>query len=202
MQTEDNLQMPEEALETAETMEKKKVDIKKEIISWALALGSAVIIALIIRTFLFEPIRVQGNSMNDTLANGEIMMVTKPEYLLGSPKAGDVIICKYPERKEYFVKRLMGVPGDVIQVQQNVVYRNGEALEEPYLTPERNDDGFSMAPFTLGDGEYFVMGDNRDNSHDSRNYYGYNAPTALTRDQIVGHVSCVLFPLDKIRGIE
>ena len=86
----------------------------------------------------------------------------------------------------------MGLPGDVIEVRSNVVYRNGEALDEPYLTPERNNDGFSMAPFTLGDDEYFVMGDNRDNSHDCRNYYGCGSPAALTRDMIIGHVRCVV----------
>ena len=58
----------------------------------------------------------------------------------------------------------------------------------------RNDNGFSMAPFTLGEDEYFVMGDNRDNSHDSRNYYDYFTPAALTRDMIIGHVRCVVFP--------
>ncbi|MDD3411450.1 MAG: signal peptidase I [Eubacteriales bacterium] len=182
--------------------EKKPKNVKKEILSWILTLGSAVVIALLIRTFLFEPIRVDGGSMMDTLQNGEIMFVTKPEYLFGEPQRGDVVICKYPGRTENFVKRLMGVPGDVIEVRSNVVYRNGEALEEPYLTADRNDDGFSMEAYTLGEGEYFVMGDNRDNSHDCRNYYGYGQPTALTRDQIIGHVRCVLFPFSGIRGIE
>ncbi|NLI20203.1 MAG: signal peptidase I [Clostridiales bacterium] len=181
---------------------KKKKDVKKEILSWILTLGSAVVIALLIRTFLFEPIRVDGQSMCDTLQNNEIMFVTKPEYLLGEPQRGDVVICKYPGRTENFVKRLMGVPGDTIEVRDNVVYRNGEALDEPYLTPDRNNDGFSMDPMMLGDDEYFVMGDNRDNSHDSRNYYGYGKPATLTRSQIIGHVQFVVFPFDKIRGIE
>ncbi len=209
MQIEEKMQLGPESLnevgsteiETAETGTKKK-NVKKEIISWVLTLGAAVVIALVIRTFLFEPIRVDGGSMSDTLANGEIMLVTKPEYLFGEPSLGDVVICKYPGRTEYFVKRLMGGPGDVIEVKSNVVYRNGAALEEPYLTGDRNNDGFSMTAFTLGEGEYFVMGDNRDNSHDSRNYYGADVPAALTRDQIVGHVRCVLFPFDGIRGIE
>lgn len=182
--------------------EKKPVDIKKEILSWVLTLGAAVIIALLIRTFLFEPIRVDGNSMCDTLQNGEIMLVTKPEYLFGDPQLGDVVICKYPGRTENFVKRVMGTPGDVLEIVNNVVYRNGEVVDEPYLTEERNDNGFSMAAVTLGDDEYFVMGDNRDNSHDSRNYYGYTQPSALTRDMIFGHVQFVMFPFNSFRGIE
>jgi len=182
--------------------EKKKVDVKKEIISWILTLSVAVIAALAIRTLIFEPVRVDGSSMADTLQNGEVMLVTKPEYLLGDPQFGDVVICKYPGRTEKFVKRVMGVPGDELMIISNVVYRNGEPLDEPYLTPDRNDNGFSMAPFKLGDDEYFVMGDNRDNSHDSRNYYNYLTPAALTRDMIIGKVRAVVFPFGSIRGIE
>jgi len=200
----ERIEQENEQLETEQKPEdqKKKTNVKKEIISWVLTLGAAAIAALVIRTFLFEPIRVDGQSMCDTLQDGEIMLVTKPEYLLGDPEFGDVVICKYPGRTENFVKRVMGVPGDEIAILFNIVFRNGEPLEEPYLTPERNDNGFSMAPFTLGEGEYFVMGDNRDNSHDSRNYYNYQTPAALTRDMIIGHVRCVLFPFDSIRGIE
>jgi len=182
--------------------QKKPIDVKKEIISWVVTLAAAVIAALVIRTFLFEPIRVDGQSMADTLQDGEIMLVTKPEYLVGDPEFGDVVICKYPGRTENFVKRIMGVPGDEIAILNNIVFRNGEPLNEPYLTPDRNNNGFSMLPFSLGEDEYFVMGDNRDNSHDSRNYYDYRTPAALTRDMIVGHVRCVLFPFDQIRGIE
>ena len=157
---------------------------------------------MLIRTFLFEPIYVDGQSMCDTLQDREVMLVTKPEYIFGQPQRGDVVICKYPGRTENFVKRLMAVPGDTIEVRSNVVYINGVALDEPYLTPSRNDDGFSMDPMTLTDDQYFVMGDNRDNSHDSRNYYGYGKPATLTRSQIIGHVRCVIFPFSNIRGIK
>lgn len=201
--TEQNIQGQAEGVTGEASAEAgKKNSVKREILSWILTLGAAVVIALFIRTLLFEPIRVDGASMNDTLADGEIMIVTKPEYIFGQPTVGDVVICRYPGRTEYFVKRLMGGPGDTIQVINNVVYRNGEALDEPYLTPERNNNGFSMEPFALGEDEYFVMGDNRDNSHDSRNYYADGSPAALTRNQIVGHVQFVVFPFDKIRGIE
>jgi len=182
--------------------EKKPTNWKKELVSWILTFVVAVAIALPVRTFIFEPIRVDGESMCDTLQDGEVMIVTKPEYLVGDPQRGDVIICKYPGRKENFVKRVMGVPGDVISIISNVAFRNAEAVDEPYLTPSRNDNGFSMAPFELGEGEYFVMGDNRDSSHDSRNYYSYSKPAAITRDMIVGHVRWVVFPFDNIRGVE
>lgn len=195
--------MEEETQQSGDQKEKKPVNVKKEILSWILTIAVAVVAALIIRTFLFEPVRVDGSSMCDTLQNGEVMLVTKPEYLFGDPQFGDVVICHYPGRgNTNFVKRVMGVPGDVIEVRSNVVYRNGEAVDEPYLTENRNDDGFSMAPFTLNEDEYFVMGDNRDNSHDCRNYYGYGSPTALTRDMIIGHARWVVFPFNVMRGID
>jgi len=187
--------------ESAVQKEKEPINVKKEILSWILTLGAAVVVAFLIHTFLFVPVRVDGGSMSDTLLDDEVMLVTKPEYLLGDPRFGDVVICKYPGRTENFVKRVMGIPGDEIMIISNIVFRNGEPVSEPYLTAERNDNGFSMAPYKLGEDEYFVMGDNRDNSHDCRNMNGYNSPEAITRDMIVGHVRCVIFPFDQIREI-
>ena len=117
------------------TPEEKKKMIIKEIISWILTLGSAVIIALCIRGFVFEPVIVDGNSMLDTLHDRELMFVTKYDYILGEPESGDVIICNYPQSTKNYVKRLVGMPGDTIEIQKNTVYINGEALPETYLTP-------------------------------------------------------------------
>lgn len=179
----------------------KTRSVRKEIFSWFLTIAAAVAIAFIVRTYLFEPIRVDGESMTDTLQNGELMFVTKPEYIWGSPSRQDVIICRYPNRKEYFVKRLIALPGDTVEIKYdrensvNTVYVNGETVEEPYLTQSRDDSDNSMAPLTLKNDEYFVMGDNRDNSNDSR-YVG-----ALHRSQIVGHVRLVFYPFGKARAI-
>lgn len=202
----ENVQATEEqelqpAEETKKGKEKKPVNVKKEILSWILTLGAAVIIALVIRTFLFEPVRVDGHSMDDTLANGEIMFVTKPEYLAGDPQPGDVVICHYPGRGDTnFVKRVVGVPGDTLMFVDNVLIRNGEVVDEPYLTPSRNQNGFSMLPITLGENEYFVCGDNRDNSHDCRNLTN-GVPEAITRDMIIGHVRYVVYPFSDARSI-
>lgn len=182
------------------TPEEKKKMIIKETISWILTLGSAVIIALCIRGFVFEPVIVDGSSMLDTLHDRELMFVTKYDYIFGEPESGDVIICKYPESTKNYVKRLVGLPGDTIEIKSNTVYRNGVALNETYLTPERNDSPFyaNMAARVLGEDEYFVMGDNRDNSRDSRS----SSVDTLTRSQVKGHVRFIFFPLDMVRSIE
>ncbi len=174
---------------------KKPVDIKKEILSWILTLGAAVIIAMVIRTFVFEPVKVDGGSMLDTLSNGEIMFVTKPEYIWGNPARDDVIICHYPNRTEYFVKRVIAIPGDTIEIKGTDVFVNDALVDESFLSVNRNRYDHTMAKTTLGEDEYFVMGDNRDNSNDSR------AVGPLHRDQIVGHVRYVLFPFSQIRAI-
>lgn len=200
-------QQPETQEENPKPEKEKKTPLQ-EGLSWILTLGMAVVIAFAIRTLLFEPVRVDGSSMCDTLVDGEIMLVTKPEYLLGDPQIGDVVICHYPGRgNTNFVKRVIGLPGDTIQIQNNVVYRNGEATDEPYLTPERNQDPRNdiLEPFVLGEDEYFVAGDNRDNSHDSRNYYSSwtgSTPSAITRDMIKGHVQMVFYPFDHFRTID
>lgn len=183
-------------------MKEGKKRVLAEVWGWVWRLALAVVIAQAVHLVIFQPVAVKGESMTDTLQNGEIMYVSKPEYLLGDPERFDVVICHYPGREENFVKRVIGLPGDVVEIRSNQVYVNGEPLSEPYLTPEKNDDGYSMAPFALGEDEYFVMGDNRDNSHDSRNYYDYFTPAALTRDMIIGHVRCVIFPFSNIRTIE
>lgn len=180
----------------------RKRRVVKNVGNWVMHIAIAVLLAQAISFFVFQPIVVKGESMQNTLKNGELMYVSKPEYLLGDPSRGDVIICRYPGRTEYFVKRVMGLPGETVEVEQNQVYINGELIDEPYLDEERNNNGFSMEAFTLGTEEYFVMGDNRDNSHDSRNYYGYGSPAAITRDMVIGHVQVVMFPFNAIRKIQ
>ncbi len=193
------------AADASSTKAKPKKSAKKEMLSWILTIVTAVVAAFLIRTFLFEPIRVDGDSMSDTLHDKELVFVTKPEYYLGTPSRQDVVICKYPGRhNQYFVKRLIALPGDTVEIRYdrqngtNTLLVNGEAVDEPFLTPERNNSNNAMPQKTLGEDEYFVMGDNRDNSNDSR----YPGVGPISRSQIIGHVRFVFFPFSEIRGIK
>ena len=166
--------------------EKPKKTLKQEIIEWVVTLAVALVIAAVVRTFIFEPVRVDGNSMYPTLKHGEVMIVSKMSYRFGGePELFDVVICHYPERgNTNFVKRVVGLPGDTVEIRDGHLIVNGVAYEEKFLH-ERPVENFG--PITVPEGQYFVMGDNRNNSNDSRRV------GPLEREYIMGKVSAVLW---------
>lgn len=217
----ENLQTNEQQLETeqggaaAAKPGKPKKSVGREIREWVIALAAAVLIALLIRTFLFTLIRVDGNSMNDTLLHGERLFVSVIDVRISGVERGDVVICHYPNRtspglfgietQTNFVKRVRGVPGDVVERKNNVTYINGEAIdpEKGAYYPNGHPDDYG--PYTLGEDEYFVVGDNVYNSHDSRDWND-SSPEGdvgpISGDMIVGRARFVFWPLSQIRTIE
>lgn len=188
--------------------QKEKKSLGREILEWIVTIVAALAIALVIRTFIFEPVRVDGQSMDDTLADGEVMFVSKLRYTsfdfiggrisaFGDPKRFDVVICRYPNRGyTNFVKRIIGIPGDTVRIEDGYVYVNDEKYDEPYINDDyRTGLGANFPEFKVPEGQYFVMGDHRNNSNDSR----YVGP--IDRNMIVGHVVQVLFPFSSFRSI-
>ena len=168
--------------------EKPKKTAKQEIIEWIVTLAVALVVAVVVRTFIFEPVRVDGNSMYPTLKHGEIMIVSKLDYTFGGdPERFDVVICHYPNRgKTNFVKRVVGLPGDTVEIRDGYLIVNGVIYAEKFLHERPVDD---FGPVTVPEGLYFVMGDNRNNSNDSRR----SEVGMLERDYIMGKVSAVLW---------
>ena len=151
-----------------------------------------MVAALLIHQYLFTFARVDGTSMLDTLHENNIMGVSRLHYRLNEPQRGEIITCNYPEDgNKLFVKRIIGLPGETIEIREGTVYIDGEPIAETYLT--RVDDQ-SMDPITLAKDEIFVMGDNRPVSRDSR------AVGPLTLDEIYGRVLFVAFPFNEIRS--
>lgn len=168
---------------------KESVNFAKEIFQWVEAILVSVIIALLIRGFIFEPVLVQGDSMNNTLSSDERLIVYKLGYYFSEPQRGDIIVLQYQKGAvEYipflknvtflkkmlpginevdFIKRVIALPGDVVDIKDGYVYINNEKLEEPYA--KGYTDSYDLkVPFVVGEGEVFVLGDNRQNSRDSR----------------------------------
>ncbi len=151
-------------------------------LDFALSLALLIVLALGIRAFIAEPIRVDGDSMYPTLVHGEHMLVEKVSYWFSEPARGDIIICYYPGYTESCVKRVIALGGETIAVRDGAVYINGAPLDESaYWNGTMPAD---YGPVTVPDGEVFVMGDNRDESKDSRN----PAVGPIPRHKIVGRV--------------
>uniref|UniRef100_A0A7C4AGC6 Signal peptidase I n=1 Tax=Fundidesulfovibrio putealis TaxID=270496 RepID=A0A7C4AGC6_9BACT len=152
------------------------------------ALAVALVLALVIRTFVVQAFKIPSESMVETLLVGDHLLVSKfaygvkvpfvdkPLVNVGDPAHGDVIVFEYPENRDLdYIKRIIGLPGDVIELKGNVVYRNGQKLDEPYKRVEPYPvpgNKANFGPVTVPPNQYFVMGDNRDHSQDSR-YWGF-----------------------------
>lgn len=172
---------------------------KKDAREWVVSIVTALLAVLIIRSFFFTIIRVDGTSMTDTLQNNDRLFVTVLDMKLHGPDRFDVVITHYDDTRKEYVKRVIGLPGDTLKVKSGVLYVNGEAYEEPFLSPDRivnySLPQYDFGPIEVPEGSYFVMGDNRDNSRDSRRV-GF-----LSEDKIVGKVRYIIWPLNRIGSV-
>ena len=157
--------------------------IIKEILPYVLI----IIAVILIRTFIITPVRVDGASMDQTLEDGQILLL----YKLSNIGYGDIIVLDEEKEGEIIIKRIIGMPGDTVSINDNTVYVNGEELEEDYAYGETSD----YEEITLGDDEYFILGDNRPISKDSR-YFG-----PVKEDEIIGKVIFRLWPFNKFGTI-
>ena len=153
--------------------------IIKEILPYVLI----IIAVILIRTFIITPVRVDGASMDQTLEDGQILLL----YKLSNIDYGDIVVLDEKKEGEIIIKRIIGMPGDTVSINDNTVYVNGEELEEDYAYGETSD----YEEITLGDDEYFILGDNRPISKDSR-YFG-----PVKEDEIIGKVIFRLWPFNK-----
>lgn len=180
---------------------------KNELFEWTKAILFAILIAVGIRTFLFTPIVVDGESMVPTLHNADRMVVSK----LGTPDRFDIVVFHADEYNDY-IKRVIGLPGDEIEYKNDVLYINGKAYEEKYLDQSKKEvkalygeDALLTEDFTLEElwgyktvpeGTIFVMGDNRRNSKDSRHI------GVVSLDKVVGNTNVIYWPLSDVKIVK
>ncbi len=168
---------------------------KYDNIDFFLYLAVVLVIALSIRLFIFEPVRVEGPSMEPTLFTNERMFVEKVSYWFDEPERAQIIICRYPDEKENCVKRVIALPGERVRISWGVIFVNDVAIDESAYW---NDFIFGdMEEITVPERHVFVMGDNRNVSKDSR------APSvgAIPYGRIVGRAHFVMWPIKNYRKI-
>ncbi|MDO4297292.1 MAG: signal peptidase I [Lachnospiraceae bacterium] len=171
--------------------EEKQTNMVREIISWLVYIGVVVGLTYLILTYVGQRTMVDGRSMNPTLNDGDNLIVEKLSYRFHDPERFDIIVFPFDDTK-FYIKRIIGLPGETVQIDYDGnIYINGEILEENYGLKTILDPGRAAEPITLGDDEYFVLGDNRNNSKDGRN----PAVGNIKRDKIVGRAWVRIWPL-------
>jgi signal peptidase I len=181
----------------AEDRKSKKGSLVKELLIYAIIF---VIGLYIIPNFVLQRTIVKGDSMENTLHSKESLLVDKLSYNIGNPKRFDIVVF-FPYGRdvdEYYVKRVIGLPGETIQIIGEDIYINGEVLEENYGKDPITYAGIAEEPITLADDEYFLMGDNREISYDSR----YEDIGPVHRDLIEGKAFLRVWPLDKFGFVD
>ncbi len=172
---------------------------RAEFISWMKTISLALIIVIVLHTFVFQLSVVKGHSMEPTLKEKEILFVSKWKYMLGNPKVGDVIILENPigpdGKEKWLVKRIVGAPGDRIEIYDHCLYRNGVQIEENYI--DTMIEGEPFGPYVVQADHYFVMGDNRHAraSLDSRDFH------AVNRELIVGKADFIVWPISELNRL-
>src|SRR5271163_1737789 len=142
--------------------------LRHELRSWTRDLAVALGLALVIIIFLYQPVKVEGTSMAPLLSDQERIFINKFVYRFEPIERGDVVVFWYPlDRSKSFIKRVIGLPGDTIEIRGGTLYVNGNVVPEPYV-PLRYEDGSSYGPLQIPKESYFVMGDHRISSNDSR----------------------------------
>lgn len=170
----------------------------KEIREWAVAIFIAIVVITVIRMFLFVTFAVDGLSMDPTLEDGDRVVVNKFIYDIGEVEQDDVVVFESGQDSAY-VKRIIGVPGDTVEMKDKTVYLNGEPLQEDYVTHrgESYMDNFTLSDLgvegeVIPEGHYLVLGDNRPISRDSRDF------GLITEASIIGEVQLRFWPLNEI----
>lgn len=169
--------------------ESKQASIRKiiyEIILWIVEIAVVILFAYLIIHFAIEKTTVYGESMQNTLYNNDKVIVNKFSYQFTKPKRFDVVVFKQRDKEHSYlnIKRIIGLPGETVQIKDGTVYINGSALEEPIETEAIKNAGLAKDQVKLDENEYFVLGDNRNNSEDSR----FANIGNLLIDDIVGKV--------------
>jgi signal peptidase I len=173
----------------------EKTSVGKELFQWVLVIIGAVILAFLIDTFVIVNAQIPSGSMENTIMTGDRVFGNRLAYKFSDPKRFDIIIFKYPDdESQLFIKRIIGLPGETVEIHDGNIYINGSDTPLEDVDIKEPMEG-SFGPYTVPEGCYFVMGDNRNNSRDSR----YWENTFVSEDEILGKAVLRYWPLNEIK---
>ena len=173
-------------------MEKKNKSIIKEILSYVFI----ILLVIVIRVFIFDPVRVDGPSMDSTLEDGQVLILNKFIYRKEDIKIYDIVVIKR-DNGEKIIKRVIGLPNETIEIKDNKVYANGKLLDSSFTSSISEDFDISEVGFEKVPGDsYFVLGDNREISLDSR------VLGPIKKEKILGKASIRIWPVNKIGSVK
>ncbi len=173
----------------------EKASVGKELFQWVLVILGAVILAFLIDTFVIVNAQIPSGSMENTIMTGDRVFGNRLAYKFSDPKRFDIIIFKYPDdESQLFIKRIIGLPGETVEIHDGNIYINGSDSPLEDVDIKEPMEG-SFGPYTVPEGCYFVMGDNRNNSRDSR----YWENTFVSEDEILGKAVLRYWPLNKMK---
>ncbi len=182
-----------------EEYEEKPASLLSEVFSFILYLVVVVGVTFFIITFVGQRTYVSGSSMENTLSDGDNLIVDKISYRFTDPKRFDIIVFPFRyKEKVYYIKRIIGMPGETVRIEDGRIYIDGEVLQESYGREVIKNAGLAEEPIELGEDEYFVLGDNRNDSTDSRD----PSVGVLRRDELIGRAWVRIWPLSKIEVLE
>lgn len=170
--------------------------VMRELLGWLFYILIIIGLTYLIITYVGQRTRVSGSSMETTLSDGDNLIVDKLSYRFQDPKRFDIVVFPYKyEENTYYIKRIIGLPGDTVQVKDGYTYINGELLESDIYGAEvMIEAGTASELITLGEEEYFVLGDNRNHSLDSRD----PSVGILKREDLIGRAWVRIYPFDKM----
>lgn len=194
----DKITKKTERKKSPEICEVEKFDPVKELFSFLISFVVAVLIAMFMQRFIIINANIPSGSMENTIMTGDRVIGNRLAYLFDSPERGDIVIFKYPDdERQLFVKRVIGMPGETVVIEDAKVFIDGVLLEETYLKENWVVDADSYT-FVVPENSYLVMGDNRNNSKDSR----YWMNTYVKEEQILGEAVFCYWPFDNFGKLE
>ena len=167
----------------------------REVLGWIVYILIVICATYLIVTYVGQRTKVSGDSMLETLHDGDNLIVDKISYRIRDPKRYEIIVFKYRHKEDtYYIKRIIGLPGETVQIKNGEVYINGELLGEEYGREVMLDAGLAADPIVLGEDEYFVLGDNRNHSSDSRE----SSVGVLEKEELIGRAWIRIWPFDSM----